>query len=117
MECFSELAQLPICSVVQEYSSLSIVFRATALVVQMETGKSSVVCTGFFVCSVVWEEESIDRAVEANRNFGETSTSLTISRSCVSTAVQEEVQTKKRSSERAACDVHSIVAPPHPVLP
>lgn len=69
------------------------------------------------LCSRVWEKESVERAVEANWNFGETSRSLTISRACVSTAVQEEVQTKKRSSERAPRVVPAIVAPPHPVLP
>ncbi|XP_057412444.1 F-box only protein 7 isoform X3 [Balaenoptera acutorostrata] len=32
-------------------------------------------------------------------------------------AVQEEAQTKKRSSERAACDVPAIVTPPPSILP
>lgn len=55
--------------------------------------------------------------MKANWNFGEVSTSLIMSCSYLSAAVQEEVQTKERSPERAACDVPAIITPPHSILP
>lgn len=85
---------------------------------QVETGRSSLQCASFFVClrTVGKEKYIYICTMKANWNFGEVSNSL-MSCSYLSAAVQEEVQTKERSPERAACDVPAVIPPPHSILP
>lgn len=107
------------CGVIKEQSYFGIVFRAMTWFMQMETGQSSLLGPGFFVClplscekRKVWIDLYSEGRLELRGNIQ----SLTISCSCFSTAIQEEAQTKKRSSERAACDVPAIVSPPPSIL-
>lgn len=100
-----------------EDTLFGLVFTATALFVQTETGQSSLCAPVPLSAPECGQRKSIERAVEANWDFGEASRSLTASRSCVSAALQEEVQTKKRSSERSPRVVPTTVAPPHAARP
>lgn len=112
IDCCSESAQLLGCNVVEEQSSL--ILYPEPLPYSHRNWKKLFLCTSFFVCPDGVGKAWI-RTMKPSRNFGETSQSLTRSCSWFSSVVQEEAQTKKRSSE-TACHVPAATTPPRSIL-